>query len=241
MLTRRHFLIATGTAFAAFSLPARGDSVPTILDHILLGTADLDQGIAFVEKQLGVRAAFGGVHPGRGTQNALLSLGDRHYLEIIAPDPKQDPSNVSPMLRADLLTHLKSLTTPRLVGWAAHPGNLDAFAKKLHAAGLTFQGPTPGSRKRADGHLLQWQTLNLDNDESGLLPFFIEWAAGSPHPSTDAPAGCSVVHFELATPDVDSLKRTVALLDLDVAVTKGDKAQLQAIVRSTKGELSLNS
>ena len=155
-----------------------------MLDHILLGCSDLDGGIDFVEKHTGVRAAFGGVHPGRGTRNALLSLGERHYLEIIAPDPLQSgtPDHYG----------LLKLTEPRLVGWAAHPGDLNEFATRLRNANIAFDGPNPGSRKRPDGRLLQWKTLNLKDDQSGLLPFFIEWSADTVHPSVDAPTGCKI-------------------------------------------------
>ncbi|HEY1470757.1 MAG TPA: VOC family protein [Candidatus Acidoferrum sp.] len=211
------------------------DAVPEKLDHILLGCSDLDHGIALVEQRLGVKAMFGGVHPGRGTQNALLSLGQRHYLEIIAPDPLQPDSKNARRLQ------LQKLTEPRLVEWAAHSGDLNSFTKRLQEAALPFEAPTPGSRKRPDGRLLQWQTLTLKDNASGLLPFFIEWSAGSPHPSSDAPAGCHLVRFELVTAEPGKLAETLALLSLDVPVVKGQKPQLRARLRSTKGNLELTS
>ena len=201
--------------------------VPTVLDHILLGTSDLDEGIAFVKKHTGVTAAFGGVHPGRGSRNALLSLGEKHYLEIIAPDPAQ-PGSLDHY-------HLKTLPAPRLVGWAAHPGDLNAFAARLRNANLDFDGPTPGSRKRPDGRLLEWKTLNLHEDQAGLLPFFIEWSAGTVHPSADAPAGCKILHFELSTPRNVELQRVCRLLGLDVPITQGVKPQLLARIAAPGG------
>src|SRR5215475_8766884 len=195
MITRRNFLQMASGAVLLPSLLEERDLVPSLLDHILLGSSDLQQGIAFVEKHTGVRAQFGGVHPGRGTQNALLSLGERRYLEIIAPDPAQ------PDVKNPLAPQLHSLKEPRLVGWAAHPGDIAAFAGKLRAAGVEFHGPIPGSRKRPDGRLLQWQTLGLGDDAEGLLPFFIEWAADSPHPSTDAPKGCTLLSFTAEATD----------------------------------------
>ena len=50
-------------------VPPLVDQVPPMLDHILLGCNNLQRGIDFVEQHTGARAAFGGVHPNRGTHN----------------------------------------------------------------------------------------------------------------------------------------------------------------------------
>src|SRR4029077_2416232 len=165
-------------------------------------------GIAFVEQHTGVRAAFGGVHPGRGTQNALLSLGTRRYLEIIAPDPQQTASS------SELNAELKKLAEPGLVGWAAHPGDVQVLAADLARAGIRAEGPTPGSRKRPDGSVLHWKTLNLKDDANGLLPFFVKWIAASPHLAAAAPSGCQLLRFELLPPDPVALDKQITLLSL---------------------------
>jgi hypothetical protein len=213
-------ILAAAATRAEVSFSAEKEEAPAVLDHILLGCSDLDRGIEFVAKRTGVRAAFGGLHPGRGTRNALLSLGEKHYLEIIAPDPQQSgaPDHYG----------LLKLTEPRLVGWAAHPGDLNQFAIRLRDAGIASEGPTPGSRKRPDGRLIQWKTLNLKDDRDGLLPFFIEWGADTVHPSVDAPAGCSMSGFGLITPNDSDLQRLCKPLDLDVRVTHGARPELFA-------------
>jgi catechol 2,3-dioxygenase-like lactoylglutathione lyase family enzyme len=232
MFSRRVFLTMAGAALVAPRMAWSADAqTPHMLDHILLGCSDLDRGIALFEERLGVRAGIGGVHPGRGTRNALVSLGERRYLEIIAPDPVQ---NKIADFAAPLVSLLKSLSTPRLVGWAAHPGDVEALAKKLRESGIAFDGPRAGSRQRTDGRLLKWKTINLADDHHGVLPFFIEWDVQSPHPSGDAPAGCTLERFAIADPDPDGLAKTCARLGVDVAIERGEKPQLRA--RFTRAE-----
>jgi hypothetical protein len=237
-LSRRKFLALTGGALAmpsaALAAPAEeDDDVPALLDHILLGCSDLDRGITLVEESTGVRAAMGGVHPGRGTRNALLSLGERRYLEIIAPDPAQSEIVHFPQLR--------SMTDPRLIGWAVHPPDIAAIVKQLRENKVEFTGPDDGSRKRPDGRVLNWKTINLADDRHGLLPFFIEWSADSVHPSKDVSAHCTLDYFEIMSADPDELASTLKRIGLDFPVQRSDKARLRALISGPKGDLVLST
>jgi hypothetical protein len=237
---RRPFIAVAAGAACAPLLTLAATEVPLQLDHILLGCDDLDRGINFVKQGTGVRPAIGGVHPGRGTRNALLSLGERRYLEVIAPDPNQEQNHVE-QFALKTLAHLKELSSPHLIGWAAHPGDLEKFSARLRDAGIAFLGPWPGSRQRPDGKLLQWKSLNLKDDQDGLLPFFIEWSADSIHPAADAPKGCRLARFGVVTPNPVPLNKIIDLLQIDIPVSPGDNAALQASIVGPKGELTLTS
>ncbi len=237
MISRRNFLfIMCGVAVMPQGLWSFDKVVPTMLDHLLLGCSDLDEGIAFVEKHTGVRPAMGGVHPGRGTRNALLSLGPNRYFEVIAPDPQQKEIQA---VGAGLLGVLKQLAAPRLVEWAVHTQNIEAVAERWRKYGITFHGPTPGSRARPDGKMLRWQTLNLDYDRVGLLPFFIEWGADSVHPSADAPAGCNLESFAVASPNPKELTVEFDRLGIEVEVANGETPHLRARIVGPSGEMLL--
>jgi hypothetical protein len=215
---------------------ARISSVPATLDHILLGVSDLHHGIAWFEQRSGVRAVLGGVHPGRGTRNALLGLGPRQYLEIIAPDPQQAGS---PASREPWAARLIALQEPRLIGWAAHTNDLAAIAKMAAAAGIAIEEPRDGSRARTDGALLRWKSFSLKDDRDGLLPFFIEWNRESIHPSQEAPVGCKLLHFAAESPSAAQLVSDAQKLDLDFDVKSGERSRFHARILGTKGEFEL--
>lgn len=238
-ISRRHFIALTAATLVARNSTLGADAmpnVPTDLDHILLGVSDLDHGIAFMEERSGVRAMFGGVHPGRGTRNALLSLGQRRYLEIIAPDPAQLSSATHAESMGD---HLKAFAEPRLIGWAAHTLNLMDVVKKAAAAGIAIENPREGSRARPDGKVLRWKSSALKSDFDGVLPFFIEWNSDSVHPSQDAPVGCTLERFSIESPSAKDVRAGAGKLGLDVEVKPGKKPLLRARITGKKGAFEL--
>lgn len=240
VLTRRDLFRLAGAAgvtyMAGGSIGAQSlTPAATAVDHLLLGAADLDKAIAWVEGLTGVRAVIGGSHPGVGTRNALLSLGGRRYLEIIAPDPAQTSFNS----RHDI----RKLTEPRLITWAAASKDLDVIAKRAAAGGLQIFGPSDGSRARPDGKLLEWKVLGikhgLTSDVVDPIPFFIEWAPDSVHPSQDSPEGCELRALDIASPEPSRVADALQRLGVEASVEQGPSPRLTATLETPKGTVIL--
>ena len=231
-VTRRWILLGS-TGMLLFG--EQGTPVQDAFDHVLLGVSDLERGIAWFEQQTGVRAAIGGVHPGRGTRNALASLGAKHYLEIIAPDPAQ--KGVSPQFP------LAELTEPRLINFAVRTIDIERTAVSLRKAGVPTFGPQDGSRRTASGALLRWKTLGVESNfqEGGInpIPFFIEWASDSRHPSADAPPGCIIKALRFQHPRAEELKTALAATGLEATVSKAKGARIIAAIQTPKGQVEL--
>jgi Glyoxalase-like domain len=200
-------------------------------DHILLGAPDLDVGIRWVMEHTGVRAKLGGNHPGAGTRNALLSLGTGHYLEIIAPDPAQADA---PDMRG-----LRELSSPRIIQWAIHTEDISAAKTMLEAAGIKTAGPKPGSRQRPDGKLLRWQTLGIEQT-TPLVPFFIQWEAGSPHPSSDSPPLGTAKSLRFETPQPDELTRILHAAAVKTDIRKSSSPRIVLVAQTSRGEIEIS-
>jgi hypothetical protein len=195
------------------------------VDHILLGIDDLARGMEQFEKLTGVRPVQGGKHP-RGTHNALVSLGDGTYLEILAVQP-----GVAPPQEYTGLKQLHSLTP---IGWAVSSKDSAQLRIRLSSAGMAVTEASAGSRATPAGTTLSWQTFRLE-EELEEAPFFIVWSPQSAHPSTTSPMGCKVDHWRVAGPHVKNLEQLRSALDLRIEVAEAPSTALRLSLQCPKG------
>ena len=207
--------------------------VATPVDHLVYGVRSLQIGIDELERSLGVRAAGGGQHLGRGTHIALLALGGASYLEIIAPDPEQQQAP------GPLSFGLETLKRSQLISWAIRTADIAALVAAARAAGYD-PGPIESmERLRPDGITLQWRLTSMPFSPSRfVLPFLIDWGASS-HPSETAPAGVELVALRIEHPDPAGIHPALGALHLDVPVAHGPKPALIAVLDTPRGRFEL--
>jgi hypothetical protein len=66
-----------------FAQSMKGLDPPTVVDHVLLPVADLEEGARRLHERFGLQSVAGGRHPKMGTANMIVPLG-LQYLELIA-------------------------------------------------------------------------------------------------------------------------------------------------------------
>jgi Glyoxalase-like domain len=205
----------------------------SMVDHLVYATPNLAAGVERVERLLGVKAIPGGQHPGWGTRNALIGLGDETYLEIIGPDPDQPKPDRPRRFGID------ELQAPRLVTWAAKGTDLDAIVENAKRHGVDLGQVQSGSRRRPDGVLLSWRlTVSPTLNSGGIVPFFIDWGE-TPHPAANLPKGCALVALRAEHPDADSVRGGLSVLGLDLLVAPGPVPALIATINTPHGKVEL--
>ena len=203
------------------------------LDHLVYAVPDVDEASDWLSRTTGVRPVPGGRHLELGSRNALASLGDGAYLELVGPDPDQD---------VDLAAHpfgLAGLTEPRLVTWAVH---VEGIHKRVRAARERGYDPGPVEsleREWPDGTVLRWRLTRLPQlPFDGVVPFLIDWG-DSPHPSESSPRGLRLNELFGVHPERDAVQSALWALDVELEVTKGATASLRALIDGPDGRVEL--
>jgi hypothetical protein len=194
------------------------------LDHLVLVSPTLEDGVRWCEHHLGVQPGPGGAHPLMGTHNRLLNISSagfpNAYLEIIALDPAATPTRASGLRRwfdmddEHLMARVHTLG-PLLAHWVARTPNVHIAATSLQSEGLEPGDILQASRMTATG-LLQWKITVRDDGRrllDGALPTLIEW--GNAHPTDHMPSsGVALERLILRHPQAQALKSSLQVLGL---------------------------
>jgi Glyoxalase-like domain len=204
---------------------------PTVeLDHVLIAVADLAAAARELDARFGLASVDGGRHPGWGTANRIVPLGDS-YLELVSVVDTAEAA-VAPFGK------WVAARGARPLGWAVRVPDIDAVARRLH---LTVAA---GSRATRSGEILRWRMAGLEHAAAEpSLPFFIEWAPGAPFPGR-APcrhrAGdVRVVRLDLEG-DGDRVATWLGGEDLPIAVGRGTAAVAGIVLEGRRGEIVLD-
>ncbi|MBC8119031.1 MAG: VOC family protein [Burkholderiaceae bacterium] len=218
------------------------------LDHIVIACADLNAGIDWVESRLGVRPILGGQHLAMGTHNALLKLGARSYLEVIAIDPDGAPPARPRWFALDEPEMQSQLAHgPRLITWAVRTESVaDACARV----------PDLGEIMSMSRGSLHWKIAVPETGVlpwGGILPAAIQWnaedgaGAVGPHPCDMLEDGtCELVRLQLSHPaavlgtsGIMGMFRALKIVG-PVDLAPGPK-MLAATIRTAGGEVVLGA
>ena len=195
------------------------------IDHIVYAAPNLETGMDTIEALLGVRPVKGGRHPLYGTHNALLSLGDSIYLEIIAPDPGLE----APANGRLLQEHFGE--NPHIATWVLRSAQIEKDAAFARKNGVMVGRVSSGQREKPDGTILSWQLTDpyaLPFD--GAIPFLISWGK-TPHPAGSVPKAGQLIGLAISHPDAPKLIQQLDILGIHTTVTSSREVKIKARIQ----------
>jgi hypothetical protein len=217
----------------------------TELDHIVIACNSLDEGRAWCRDTFGVEASGGGQHTGIGTHNTLLSLGAKHYLEIIAINPEGETPSFPRWFGLDT-DEVKSLIAhePKLVAWVARverSAASDAIEQLANIPANAANVVRPASRGD-----FRWRfafTSDGTRPRGGVLPHFIQWDVPL-HPCERLPdVGVRLTSLLLGEPaheEITSFLQRTNFVHEKVLVGQSVASQLVATFATSNGTVVID-
>ena len=210
---------------------------PALPDHLVVAATTLAEGIEYVGDLTGSVPRPGGRHAAMGTHNALLRLGERFYLEIIAVDPEGTKPARPRWFDLDHPSLVAALAEgPRLVHWVARSDDIERTARACPIA----LGPIH-PMARGD---YRWRITIPDDGARpgrGLVPTLIQWDVPQ-HPADALPsAPVALVQLAGEHPDPAPVRAALAALGLGevLKVTFATSPRLAAMLRTPRGLVTL--
>ena len=209
------------------------------LDHLVVAATTLADGIDYVAALTGVAPQPGGKHVAMATHNALLRLGERIYLEIIAIDPEgARPARPRWFDLDDIALQAELAERPRLIHWVAR-------TPAIEVATASCPWPLGPVHALARGDY-RWRITIPDDGTrpaKGVVPTLIQWDVPE-HPADRlAASGVALAGMAASHPDTGRVRTALAALGLaaTISVTYDREVRLAAMLRSPRGVVTLTS
>jgi hypothetical protein len=207
------------------------------LDHFMWASDDLDHASRRFEALTGVAPRYGGMHADGLTHNAIVGLGHRAYLEILAP---ARPAKAGEGGWCELA---RKSHEPRILTYCLRSTRaLTDIAVIAQRHGWDKASVGENGRTTPEGVRLRWQWIGPTVAKFGLaFPFFIDWL-DSPHPAESAAAPVSPVRlksFAVGHPDAPALERILSELGARVQVFSAPEVEFRACLSTPRGEVLL--
>jgi hypothetical protein len=210
--------------------------VNEFLDHIIWACDDLERGSRRFEALTGVTPHYGGMHASGLTHNALVRLGPRCYLEVLAPTGP-------PSAKDDAWSRLaRTGGEPRVLTYCLRSARpLSELSQLAEQSGASKSQVLNNGRVTPDGVKLNWQWVAPTFERFGLaFPFFIDWL-NSPHPAAMAqtPGNIQLQHFAVGHPLADELQRNLSRLGAPIETYTAAANEFRVELDTPRGTVSL--
>lgn len=203
------------------------------LDHLVIAVPNLVEGCAWFGELTGVEPIPGGRHLDFGTHNALVGLGNRCYVELIAVDPEST-------IPAPRWMAVDRVTKPMLTRWALATSAIEEKAHFLENYHPGLGEVRAGRRMLPSGEELVWQlSLPLPEPAVEPVPFLIDWSASKAHPADSLVTSCSIRSLSLKHPTPQRIQHVLRQLSVDVDVSYGSVPGITAKLETPRGVIDL--
>jgi Glyoxalase-like domain len=142
-----------------------------------------------LSQRIGVEPVDGGIHPRFGTRNVILPLAHDRYVEIVEvlDHPASDKAPFGQAVRA------RSVAGGGWLGWVIAVDDIATVEQRIGREAVD------GNRYRPDGVELKWRQVGVNGLISDpQLPFFVQWADQTVHPSVGAHTEVTIDGLQIA-------------------------------------------
>lgn len=142
-----------------------------------------------LSQRIGVEPVDGGIHPRFGTRNVILPLAHDRYVEIVEvlDHPASDKAPFGQAVRA------RSEAGGGWLGWVIAVDDISTVEHRIGREAVD------GNRYRPDGVELKWRQVGVNGLISDpQLPFFVQWADQTVHPSVGAHTQVTIDGLQIA-------------------------------------------